>query len=526
MNRLNRAFSMRQQFLWLTLLLAGMLASVAVLACLLIQQITVLGPQYQRIILAKDLVADILPPPAYIIEANLLSYQLRLAPVSQQSTLIAKLNQQETEFEQSNQFWRQQAMPNPLIEKLTRQAYGAGNQFFNLLDQQFIPALQQGNIDVVNDTFAKMQKTYERHRQAIDEAIILAKQYQQELENDAAQDKQADWAMLALALLLTLVITALLLWWSYRRLIGVLGAEPSQTREHIALIAEGHWQQLQLHTHEHSVTGVLNSMIGRLSLVINGIRHTAQAMRNQSGEVEHAASQIGDQVSTQAAHLEEIASTLQEFSSNVDSTMHNVEYTAKQSDDAARAACEGRELVDNTRMALQKIIEGIAQIDDIVYQTDLLALNAAIEAARAGEHGKGFAVVAQEVRKLAQRSKDVAYAIQHLSEQTMRHAELAGESLSTLENAINQTRSLINHITTSSKEQSLGINQISESVSQLSNSATQNAEESLNMATLSREMLAFSQALQDRVSFFRLDSRHGQDDGTLATRPLTTPGKT
>ncbi|WP_165494089.1 methyl-accepting chemotaxis protein [Aquitalea sp. USM4] len=500
----HRFFSVRQRFVWLTLVLASLLAAVALGAAVLIRQITIGGPQYHRIIQAKDLVADILPPPAYIIEANLLVHQLRLASVEQQAHLLGQLQRSEQAFNQHYQYWQQQDLPVALRESLTGQAQEYGREFFILLNQQLLPALQKKQDRQVNIVFAHMQQVYAQHRQAIDKAVIQAQQYQQRLEDEAASSNRQNWLLLSLSLLGTVLVVALLLRWSYRRLIALLGAEPAQTRQHIGQLAEGQWQGRLQQVSPHSMSGVLDSMISRLSTVMHGIRQTATDMRTLSGQVEHAASHVGDQTSSQAAHLEEIATTLQQFSSTLDATMHSAQQTEQQAIAAVDASREGRLLVENTVQALHHIIQCIEQIDDIVYQTDLLALNATIEAARAGEHGKGFAVVAQEVRKLAQRSKDVAQEIQQLSQQTMSRAEHAGSAMGTLEDIISQTRRLVEHINSSSQEQNLGISQISQSLNQLSYSSVQNAEESLNMATLSREMLQHAEALQQRVAFFRL----------------------
>ncbi|MBE0647103.1 MAG: methyl-accepting chemotaxis protein, partial [Bacteroidales bacterium] len=62
----------------------------------------------------------------------------------------------------------------------------------------------------------------------------------------------------------------------------------------------------------------------------------------------------------------------------------------------------------------QTIGEITATVNELAEQSNLLAVNAAIEAAKAGEHGKGFTVVAQEIKMLADRSKEATYQVRNI----------------------------------------------------------------------------------------------------------------
>ncbi len=183
---------------------------------------------------------------------------------------------------------------------------------------------------------------------------------------------------------------------------------------------------------------------------LNEMQQTTEELTGQFSGVIETTRQATTAINEIARGAEEIAVSTQETSSRSNETNRFAEETNRRTQRvgemleemtvAARTAVAN---VNNMEKASREIEEILNIIEAIAEQTNLLALNAAIEAARAGEQGRGFAVVADEIRKLAENTKNSTRTIAGLLEKIRQHTIVTVDSIKNIDEATEQSAGLI-----------------------------------------------------------------------------------
>lgn len=239
--------------------------------------------------------------------------------------------------------------------------------------------------------------------------------------------------------------------------------------------------------------------VTQTATTVEEVRHTATLVKQKTYEVTSSA-----QGAVQIAQTGEMA--VEHAHSGLASIRAHMESIAK------RVVTLG----DQT----QTISDIIATVKELAEQSNLLAINAAIEAAKAGEHGKGFAVVAQEVRHMAEQSKqaavqvrtilqdiqDATHAAVSVTEQGAKVVEVglqqsleAGESIQTLSRRLTDTAMAMQQIAASSEQQLLGMEQVSSAMVSVKGASGQNVSGIRQIESAAHELERIGQTLRQSI---------------------------
>ncbi|WP_292928605.1 HAMP domain-containing methyl-accepting chemotaxis protein [Novosphingobium sp. PASSN1] len=456
-------------------LLIGILLAIIALASAVVYAIRAGGPMTQGSALQAEILADVLPPPAFVVEPYL-NASLILRDPSRAGPYLSELKDERAEFEARKTYWQTAPVPGHLRQPLN-DTIAAADRFWKVMDAKFLPAVMAGNRPAMEEAFTMdIAPIYRVQREQVRGIVALSRSY----SNETARSN-ATMTALALAGLGALAITMLgLIHWSARaaqRLVvkplvetaGVMQRmadgdtgvaiegtarpdEIGQVARAMEVFREAEEGRRRASAEQAAVVQALSGGLARLAAkdlehqlhepfppdyerlrenynaAVASLAEALRIVRIGTASVQGSISEIGAashdlalRNEAQAARIAETARAMDAVTGIVQETATGAQAVSQTITQADREAGEGGEVVRRAIDAMaaietsaQEIGQIITVIDGIAFQTNLLALNAGVEAARAGEAGKGFAVVATEVRALAQRSADAAQSIKAL----------------------------------------------------------------------------------------------------------------
>jgi methyl-accepting chemotaxis protein len=486
------------------------------------------GPRYDQIISSKDLLADVLPPPAYIIETNLLAFSMLEADRSKVDDIAARVSTLRADFDARTAYWAKN-----LAESKAKSALVLSQRpalaFFRQLDGEFLPALRRGDTSKARELLTgPMAQLYQQHREAVDQVVASATEDATTLESTTHSEIDSSLTLLLVYALIGFGVAVIFMAW----ISGMITAPIARVAAALKELAAGNLTcRVDVDTRDEpgQMALGLNTAIGAMAETVSKVREVAHTMTGASRELSAAANEISSGAQRQAASLEETAASLEEIASAVKLNADNAQQAsllATQSRDTAekggRTVASAVSSMGDITQASKRIADIITTIDEIAFQTNLLALNAAVEAARAGEQGRGFAVVATEVRNLARRSATASKEIKGLISDSVSkidagsgHINKSGEELHGIVNAVKRVTDIIQEIASASREQNTGISQVTKAIAQLDGVTQHNAAQTEELSATAQHLADNARGLEQLVSLFQV----GADESPARHRP-------
>jgi methyl-accepting chemotaxis protein len=424
--------------------LTAVLLVAAVTSALLINRIRLGGPLQMQQQMTSDYVADILPPPEYIIEPFLEATLIAAEPTTL-AKRAARLDVLRSAYDDRHVYWQNQPIAPALRERLTRDAHRPAARFWRELDDVFLPAVKAGRQGDAAASYRRLTVAYDAHRGQIDRAVAEALAFQS--ASMARTATELSMILKVLGGLCVAVLAGLLafFWNINRRAIAPLGAAATamqrlsagdyaivvsgeDRRDEIGDLARAmasfrsmaiakqaadaaqitaqveqqdvvdvvgrHLEKLSGGNLTASITvdfpnayGVLkrnfNDALARLRDLIGAVGAGARAVATGSTEIAQASADLARRTESNAAALGETAASINQIEERLKASATSARLTVERADQAIATVGSGRAIADEAVEAMGRVSDSAKGIDSVIEGLDKIAFQTRVLAMNA-----------------------------------------------------------------------------------------------------------------------------------------------